>query len=144
MLYTDEVHAYKRMYYIRKLYIDELHPYASKYNIWIKYIRINHMDELHSYDSYGWTTSVCCNSYLWIYFIRIQLMDLLYPYVNNTRSTRIPVTKRKPENVYLRPNKTTTGKTFTSTESIPLSTLAKTTTNERNRTTMKRTKLSTQ
>ena len=61
-------------------------------------------------------------------------MDLLYPYVNNTRSTRIPVTKRKPENVYLRPNKTTTGKTFTSTESIPLSTLAKTTTNERNRT----------
>jgi len=39
--------------------------------------------------------------------------------------------------VYLRRNKNTTGKSFTFTERLPLSTLAKTTTNDRNRTAMK-------
>ena len=63
----------------------------------MKYIRnykLNLMDVVHQYKSYGWTTSVCCTSYLRMYFTRIQLTDLLHPYVKNTRSTRTLVTQK--------------------------------------------------
>ena len=60
----------------------------------MKYIRIKHIDELHPYKSYGWTTFVCCTSYLQMYFIHIQLTNLLHPYVKNIRYTRTPVTQK--------------------------------------------------
>ena len=77
------------------------------------------MDELHSYESYGWTIFVCCTSYLRIYFIYIQVTDSLHPYVKKNRSIRTSVTQK---NVYLRRNQTNTSNTFTSIEPQPLST----------------------
>ena len=79
-----------------------------------------------------------------MYFIRIQLTDLLYLYVNNTRSTRTPVIQKSQKMCTFAEIKPPSIRLSPPTNCYLSLHLQKTTTNERNQTTMKKTKLLTQ
>ena len=72
-----------------------------------------------------------------MYFIRIQLTDLLHPYVKDVRSTRTPITQKSQKmctSAEIKP----TLVTLSPPPNRYLSQQCKTTTNERNRTTIKK------